>query len=126
MEMVSRSLADALSRALGQTGHAAARERALSQGALLTSPPLILLPGFLFPSFTRFARNALLKNLLEISSNLHIRTHYENAGLLDSYEGDADVDLDGIPNFEDLDSDGDGEKQAQPTAYAHVQLIRGI
>ena len=90
----------------------------------MTSPPLILLPRFLFPSFTRFARNALLKNLLEISSNLHIRTHYENAGLLDSYEGDADVDLDGIPNFEDLDSDGDGEKHAQTTAYAHAQLIR--
>jgi hypothetical protein len=29
-------------------------------------------------------------------------------GLLDSYEGNADVDQDGIPNYLDLDSDGDG------------------
>jgi hypothetical protein len=62
--------------------------------------------------------------LLKLFSNLHIHTHHENTGLLDSYEGDADVDLDGIPNFEDLDSDGDGEKHAQTTAYAHAQLIR--
>jgi hypothetical protein len=47
-----------------------------------------------------------------------------NLGLLDSYEGNADVDQDGIPNYLDLDSDGDGEQYIHALAHTHADVLR--
>ena len=44
--------------------------------------------------------------------------------MLDSYEGNADVDQDGIPNYLDLDSDGDGEQYIHALALAHAHVLR--